>query len=105
MYHNKWGVSMRLIDADAFIEELGLDAENSRENNIGEIVTAECFDRQETAYDIDNVIDSLNKELDNACERKKLCIKEDSIQFTKGYVQGIEEAIRIVKSGYEVNVV
>lgn len=39
---------MRLIDADKFIEYLGLDAENSREENLGEIVTLEDFDRQET---------------------------------------------------------
>ena len=39
---------MRLIDADYFIEYLGLDAENSREINLGEIVTLEDFDRQPT---------------------------------------------------------
>lgn len=38
---------MRLIDADKFIEYLGLDDENAREDNIGEIVTLEDFDRQE----------------------------------------------------------
>lgn len=38
----------RLIDADKFIEYLGLDAENSREENLGEIVTLEDFDRQPT---------------------------------------------------------
>ena len=37
---------MRLINADAFIEYLGLDAENAREDNIGEIVTLEDFDRR-----------------------------------------------------------
>lgn len=37
---------MRLIDAEAFIELLGLDVENAREDNIGEIVTLEDFDRQ-----------------------------------------------------------
>ena len=40
---------MRLIDADIFIEDLGLDEENAREDNLGEIVTIEDFDRQETA--------------------------------------------------------
>lgn len=39
---------MRPIDADYFIEYLGLDAENSREINLGEIVTLEDFDRQPT---------------------------------------------------------
>lgn len=46
---------MRLIDADDFIEYLGLDAENAREDNIGEIVTLEDFDRQATAFDKEKV--------------------------------------------------
>ena len=50
---------MRLIDADAFIEYLGLDAENSREDNVGEIVTLEDFDRQPTAFDKEKVIEEL----------------------------------------------
>ena len=50
---------MRLIDADAFIEYLGLDAENAREDNIGEIVTLEDFDRQATAFDKEKVIEEL----------------------------------------------
>ena len=39
---------MRLIDADKFIEYLGLDGDDAREENLGEIVTFEDFDRQET---------------------------------------------------------
>lgn len=58
---------MRLIDADAFIEYLGLDAENAREENIGEIVTLEDFDRQDTAYDVDKVAELIN-------ELKKECL-------------------------------
>lgn len=50
---------MRLIDADAFIEYLGLDVENAREDNVGEIVTLEDFDRQPTAFDKEKVIDEL----------------------------------------------
>ena len=50
---------MRLIDADAFIEYLGLDAENAREDNIGEIVTLEDFDRQPTAFDKEKIIEEL----------------------------------------------
>lgn len=50
---------MRLIDADAFIEYLGLDAENAREGNVGEIVTLEDFDRQPTVFDKEKVIDEL----------------------------------------------
>lgn len=92
---------MRLIDADAFIEDLGLDGENAREDNIGEIVTLEDFDRQETAYDMEKVLERLQTELTLADEEKKRCIKENSLQFdmAKGYAQGIAVAIKIVKSG------
>lgn len=55
---------MRLIDADAFIEYLGLDAENAREDNIGEIVTLEDFDRQATAFDKEKVIEELKGEIE-----------------------------------------
>lgn len=92
---------MRLIDADKFIENLGLDEENAREDNLGEIVTVEDFDRQETAYDMEKVIEKLQTELTLADEEKKRCIKENSLQFdvAKGYAQGIAVAIEIVKSG------
>lgn len=54
---------MRLIDADAFIEYLGLDAENAREDNVGGIVTLEDFDRQPTAFDKEKVIEELRGEI------------------------------------------
>lgn len=72
---------MRLIDADIFIEDLGLDEENAREDNLGEIVTIEDFDRQETVYDMEKVIERLQTELTLADEEKKRCIKENSLQF------------------------
>lgn len=56
---------MRLIDADAFIEYLGLDVENVREDNVGEIVTLEDFDRQPTAFDKEKVIKELQKHSHN----------------------------------------
>lgn len=92
---------MRLIDADIFIEDLGLDGENAREDNLGEIVTLEDFDRQETAYDMGKVIKRLQTELTLADEEKRRFIKENSMQFdvAKGYAQGIAVAIEIVKSG------
>lgn len=54
---------MRLIDADAFISYLGLDCENSKEENIGEIVTLEDFDRQPTAYDLNEVVKRIDNEV------------------------------------------
>lgn len=65
---------MRLIDADKFIEDLGLDEENAREDNLGEIVTLEDFDRQETAYDVDKVIEEIEDTITPTAEyRYKFC--------------------------------
>ena len=50
---------MRLIDAEAFIEYLGLDVKNAREDNIGEIVTLEDFDRQPTVFAKEKVIEEI----------------------------------------------
>ena len=83
---------MRLIDADAFIEYLGLDAENAREDNIGEIVTLEDFDRQPTAFDKEMVI----KELEYDKEMSK---KHSTGLREQGHVEAFDEAISIVKKG------
>ena len=61
-----------MIDADVFIEYLGLNAENSREENLGEIVTLEDFDAQPTAYDSNNVIEQLEDYL-----FEKYCVEAD----------------------------
>ena len=63
----------RLIDADVFIEYLGLNAENSREENLGEIVTLEDFDAQPTAYDVDKVVEQLEDYL-----FEKYCVEADT---------------------------
>ena len=48
---------MRLIDVDALIDYLGFDnTEEEREENVGEIVTLEDFDRQPTAFNVDKVV-------------------------------------------------
>ena len=73
---------MRLIDADAFIEYLGLDAENAREDNVGEIVTLEDFDRQPTVFDKEKVIEEL----------------EDYL-FEKYCIEGDEKIAEIVEKG------
>ena len=63
----------RLIDADVFIEYLGLNAENSREENLGEIITLEDFDAQPTAYDVDKVVEQLEDYL-----FEKYCVEADA---------------------------
>ena len=92
---------MRLIDADAFIEYLGLDVENAREDNIGEIVTLEDFDRQATAFDKEKVIEELREELNLSDAEKERCARENPLQFdsAKGYANGIANSIEIVEKG------
>ena len=51
-----------LISRKAFMEYLGLeDTEENREENVGEIVTLEDFDRQATAFDKEKVIEKLKR--------------------------------------------
>lgn len=54
-----------------------------------------------TAFDIDIVMERLNKELKLADDEKPRCIKENPMQFdeAKGYAKGIATAIEIVKGG------
>lgn len=85
---------MRLIDADAFIEYLGLDAENAREDNVGEIVTLEDFDRQPTAFDKEKVIEELKDAKDIP--------HDDSVAetiSTRIWNKAITKSIKIVEKG------
>lgn len=51
-----------LISRKAFMEYLGLeDTEENREENVGEIVTLEDFDRQATAFDKEKVIEEIKE--------------------------------------------
>ena len=90
---------MRLIDADAFIEYLGLDVKNAREDNIGEIVTLEDFDKQATAFDKGKVIE----ELENLKAQYFITIAnagDERLGFTYKYVwNALNHAIEIVEKG------
>ena len=86
---------MRLIDADDFIEYLGLDAENAREDNIGEIVTLEDFDRQATACDKEKVIEELKAKAEDS--RKYWSEFDDEDAF--GEMNAYKNAIEIVEKG------
>ena len=54
-----------------------------------------------TTFDINTVMEYLNKELELADDEKASCIKENSMQLdeAKGYARGIAVAIEIVKDG------
>lgn len=94
--------NMRLIDADLLMENLGFkNTEEEREENVGEIITWEDVDSQPTAFDVEKVIEQLNKELELADEEKRRCTIENILQFdeAKGYARGMVCAIEIVKRG------
>lgn len=57
--------------------------------------------KQPTAFDVEKVIEQLNKELELADEEKRRCTTENMLQFdeTKGYARGMACAIEIVKRG------
>lgn len=87
---------MRLIDADAFIEYLGLDEENAKEKNIGEIVTLEDFDRQPTAYDVDKVVERMEMESQNI---ELIYQTDQGFDYEDAIGIDIINAKQIVKSG------
>lgn len=93
---------MRIIDADLLMENLGFDdTEEEREENVGEIITWEDIDSLPTVFDVEKVVEQLNKELELADEEKRRCTVENMLQFdeAKGYARGITCAIDIVKRG------
>lgn len=90
---------MRLIDADKFIEDLGLDEENAREDNLGGIVTLEDFDGQETAYDVEKVVQKIT-ELQLKIKDKSLAVEDEEYAvMLRGQLRGIADCLEIVKSG------
>lgn len=95
-------MSYDLISRKAFMEYLGLeDTEENREENVGEIVTLEDFDKQATAFDKEKVINELREELNLSDAEKDRCARENPLQFdsAKGYANGIANAIEIVEKG------
>lgn len=93
---------MKVIDADLLMGNLGFgDTEEEREENVGEIITWEDIDSLPTAFDVEKVVEQLNKELELADEEKRRCTVENMLQFdeAKGYARGIACAIEIVKRG------
>ena len=96
---------MRLIDADEQILILESIKKKS-ESNGNEVVFSvnnviKFFNGSTTAYDIDKVVEELEKELSLADKEKERCTGENNLQFdyVKGYASGISTAIEIVKHG------
>lgn len=94
----------RLIDADEFQKQIvGMAILN---NYPPDKANALCklVDSQPTAFDVEKVIEQLNKELELADEEKRRCTIENMLQFdeAKGYARGMACAIEIVKRGGRV---
>ena len=82
-----------LISRKAFMEYLGLeDTEENREENVGEIVTLEDFDRQATAFDKEKVLEELNSE-------RNLMYREDGTLMGARTQISIDRAVDIVEKG------
>lgn len=91
---------MRLIDADWIVD-----------SDIANCLGAEYYccvpdvrdmlNEQPTAFDVEKVIEELNKELELADEEMRRCTTENMLQFdeAKGYARGMACAIEIVKRG------
>ena len=93
---------MRLIDADALIEFI--DPGHLRhpdELAFSELDVVNILNHAPTAYDVDKVVEQLEKELQLADKEKARCARENPLQFdsAKGYASGIATAIEIVKGG------
>lgn len=91
---------MRLIDADWIVDS---DIANCLGAEYYSCVpdVRDMLNDQPTAYDVEAVVEQLNKELELADEEKRRCTVENMLQFdeTKGYARGMATAIEIVKGG------
>lgn len=91
----------RLIDADEFKNQIVGSAIliNYPPNKANAL--CELIDSQPIAYDVEKVVEQLNKELELADEEKRRCTIENMLQFdeAKGYARGMACAIEIVKRG------
>lgn len=89
---------MRLIDADAFHDFISKHCDSSMEELWHELVR-----RQPTAYDVDKVVERLEKEREK--NRKDADVQmhefgdEEEAYYLDGVQCGIRDAIEIVKSG------
>lgn len=97
-----------MIDEKELIKELDvwwetLDPRN--DSTICDVIEAvkEKIDDIPTAYDLENVIKTLGKELKLAEMDKEQVMIENPLQFdyVRGYAMGISNALEIVKGGFE----
>lgn len=99
---------MRMIDEKKLIGELDAWWETldpRTDSTICDVIEAviDKIDDIPTAYDLDNVIKALGKELKLAEMDKEQVMIENPLQFdyVRGYAMGISNALEIVKGGFE----
>jgi len=98
----------RLIDADLLMRkcEKWLKPKAPDEDEMVSVAdiavsTLMEIEEQPTAFDVEKVVEQLNKELELADEEKRRCTIENMLQFdeVKGYARGMACAIELVKRG------
>ncbi len=91
---------MRLIDADNIVDS---DIANALGTEYYSCIPdiRDMLNDEPTAFDLDKVVNKLEKELELADNEKDRCLRENKLQFdcAKGYVQGIAVAVEFVKGG------
>lgn len=99
---------MRMIDEKKLIGELNAwweTLDSRTDSTICDVIEAviDKIDDIPTAYDLDNVIKALGKELKLAEMDKEQVMIENPLQFdyVRGYAMGISNALEIVKGGFE----
>lgn len=90
---------MRLIDADALLEYFDIGSEEARKENRGEIITAEDVDKFPTAYDVDKVVEQLEKDILELKEQLIYMSNEDMAVRLRCKMHGLDRGIEIVKAG------
>lgn len=91
---------MRLIDADNIVDS---DIANALGTEYYSCIPdiRDMLNDEPTAFDLDKVVNKLEKELELADNEKDRCLRENKLQFdcAKGYAQGIAVAVEFVKGG------
>lgn len=100
---------MRPIDADKLLKYVEASMLNNTHRNGNAALChvsehrhfIQMIVEQPTVFDVEKVVEQLNKELELADEEKRRCTIENMLQFdeAKGYARGMACAIEIVKRG------
>lgn len=89
---------MRLIDADELIKKFRRSETNTENENHMCLVARRMIKEEPTAYDVDKVVEQLQKISDEAEDEISVCEKEDCLYYD-GFSDGVDKAIEIVKGG------